>query len=103
MENLVEFTQSTLAAAGAACTPCLIKWLSEDSAEISGIVSTLSTAQALSRLSPDYMDEFADALAQFLTRFIEMAAFAAELTSRPGVRWIDESTEVAFPIVIIPN
>ena len=103
MENLIEFTDSILKAASESCSSCLIEELGDENSEIGDVIARLFVAYDLRGISPQSEEEFAEAFALFLTRVVTMAVFTAELMHRPGVRWIDQNTEIALPIVISPN
>jgi hypothetical protein len=103
MQNLIEFTESILEIAANSCNACLINELSDENSEIADSIARLQVAHESFGQSPDNDEEFAAALADFLTRVITMAVFTGELMHRPGVRWIDEHKEIALPIVTSAN
>jgi hypothetical protein len=105
MENLITFTESVLDVATGSCTRCLIDELGDENSEIADSIARLQTAHfmLLCGTSPGSAEEFSEALASFMTRVVTMAVFTAELMHRPGVRWIDENTEIALPVVTSPN
>jgi hypothetical protein len=103
MERLSEFVDLVLIAVTGACTRCLIEELSDENSEIADVIARFQIARDECGTSPESAAEYADASAEFLTRVIKMALFTAELMHRPGVRWIDESTEIALPFRVSPN
>ena len=103
MEDLINLIDSALAAAGQSCTQCLIDELGNEASELGEAIVALNTAYLMRPVLPDGEDNLAVAFAQFLKLVTKMAVFTAELTGRPGVRWTDESTEIAFPVIIVPN
>ena len=103
MDNLITFTDEIMTVATGSCNACLIAELGDENSEIADSITRLQVAHESFGRSPVHDDEFAAALADFLTRVITMAVFTGELMHRPGVRWIDESREIALPIVISAN
>lgn len=103
MENLITFVNSTLAAAGEACTPCLISALGQRKSALFESIAQLEHANAMRGCWPESEENFTAALVAFMTLATETAAYTAVLMDRPGVRWIDESTEIALPVITIPN
>jgi hypothetical protein len=103
MENILQFIESTLAAGNGSCTQCLIDYLGNEKSELAESIGRLQSAYALRGIVPGGEEEFTDSFAEFLKRVIEMAMFTAELMHRPGVRWLDESTETGWPVIISPN
>jgi hypothetical protein len=103
MESLLKLIEFAVNAAAGSCTECIIDELGNENAELPAAIVDLQDAYASRASSPHGEQDFADALAKFLSLATEMAIFTAELMHRPGVRWTDESTEIALPIVIIPN
>jgi hypothetical protein len=103
MEDLLNLIDSVLAAAGGSCTQCLIDEIGNHSSEIGDVIVDLNTAYLLRSIAPNGQENLSIVLARFLKLVAEMAIFSAELTGRPGVRWTDETLEVSFPIINIPN
>lgn len=103
MDNLITFTEEILTLAAGSCNACLIAELADENSEIADSITRLQVAHESFGRSPEHDDEFADALADFLTRVITMAMFTGELMHRPGVRWLDENRETTLPIVISAN
>ena len=103
MEDLISLIDSALAAAGQSCTQCLIDDLGNEADELGEAIVALNTAYLVRPVAPDGEDSLSAALARFLTLVTKMAVFTAELNGRPGIRWTDESTEIAFPVIVIPN
>jgi len=103
MESLIEFTETVLALASGSCTQCLIEELGNENSQIVGTIGRFQVAYEWRNPSPASEEEFADAFAEFLTRVVKMAVFTGELMRRPGVRWIDESREIALPVIASPN
>jgi hypothetical protein len=103
MEDLINLIDSALAAAGQSCTQCLIDELGNEASELGEAIVALNTAYLMRPVLPDGEDNLTDTLARFLTLVTKMAVFTAELNGRPGIRWTDESTEIAFPVIVIPN
>ena len=101
--DLITLIDSALAAAGQSCTQCLIDELGNESGELGEAIVALNTAYLMRPVLHDGEDNLTDALAQFLTLVTKMAVFTAELNGRPGIRWTDESTEITFPVIVIPN
>jgi hypothetical protein len=98
MEDLLNLIDSALAAAGESCTSCLIDELGNESSEIGDAIVSLNTAYLMRSITPNGEDNLTIALARFLELVTKMAIFSAELTRRPGVRWLDETLEVSIPI-----
>lgn len=103
MEDLINLIDSVLAAAGGSCTQCLIDELGNGSAEIGEAIVALNTAYLMRSVARNGEDDLTLAFARFLRMVTQMAVFTAELTGRPEVRWTDETLEVSFPIINIPN
>lgn len=103
MENLIEFTETILAVVTGSCTQCLIEGLGNENSELAATIARLQDAYDMRAVLPSGEDEFADAFAEFLTRVVKMAIFTGELMHRDGVRWIDESREIALPVVVSLN
>lgn len=103
MEDLLNLIDAALAAAGGSCTQCLIDELGNDSSEIGDAIVGLNTAYLMRSIAPNGEDNLTLEFARFLRLVTEMAIFSAELTGRPGVRWLDETLEVSFPTIDIPN
>jgi hypothetical protein len=103
MDDLINLIDAALAAAGGSCTQCLIDELGNGSAEIGDAIVGLNTAYLMRSISPNGEDDLTIEFARFLRMVTQMAIFSAELTGRPGVRWTDETLEVSFPIINIPN
>lgn len=99
MDNLTSFLDKILIIANQSCTECLISELGDENSEIGDSIARLQLAYERSQISPDYEQELAAVLADFMTRVVTMAVFTGELMHRPGVRWLDQSTEIALPIV----
>lgn len=103
MEDLLNLIDSALAAAGGSCTQCLIDELGNESSEIGAAIVSLNTAYLMRSIAANGEDNLTIALARFLELVTKMAIFSAELTLRPGVRWLDETIEIPIPIINIPN
>jgi hypothetical protein len=103
MEDLINLIDSALAAAGQSCTQCLIDEFGNEASELGEAIVAFNTAYLMRSVLPDGEDNLSAALAQYLTLVTKMAVFTAELNGRPGIRWTDESTEIAFPVIVIPN
>jgi hypothetical protein len=103
MEDLLNLIDSALSAAGGSCTQCLIDELGNESSEIGDAIVGLNTAYLMRSILPNGEDNLTVVLARFLTLVTKMAIFSAELTRRPGVRWLDETIEIPIPIINIPN
>jgi hypothetical protein len=103
MEDLINLIDSVHAAAGGSCTQCLIDELGNDSGEIGDAIVGLNTAYLMRSIAPNGEDDLTFAFATLLRLVTQMAIFSAELTGRPGVRWLDETLEVSIPIINIPN
>ena len=103
VEDLINLIDSTLAAAGQSCTQCLIDEFGNEASELGEAIVALNTAYLLRPVLPNGEDNLTAAFAQFLTLVTKMAVFTAELNGRPGIRWTDESTEITFPVIVIPN
>jgi hypothetical protein len=99
MENLSQFTDTIAKAAEESCTPCLTGHLRTHSDGLPAVIARFQVACEWLGDSPESQDEFAVALAGFLTSAISMAVITGELMRRPGVRWIDENTEIALPVI----
>jgi hypothetical protein len=103
MEDLINLIDSALTAAGQSCTQCLIDELGNEAGELGEAIVALNTAYFMRSVLPNGEDNLTVALAQFLTLVTKMAVFTAELNGRPGIRWIDESVEIALPVIVSPN
>jgi hypothetical protein len=103
MENLIEFTETVVDGAGESCTPCLIEHLGGQANALPAAIARLKVAYEWLSDSSASKQEFAEAFAGFLTSAVKMAVITGELMHRPGVRWIDETTEIALPVITIPN
>jgi hypothetical protein len=103
MEDLLNLIDSVLAAAGQSCTQCLIDELGNEASELGEAIVAFNTAYLMRSVLPDGENNLAVAFAQFLKLVTKMAVFTADLTGRSGVRWTDESTEIAIPVIVIPN
>lgn len=103
MEDLISLIDAALVAAGESCTQCLIDELGNDSSEIGDAIVGLNTAYLMRSILPNGEENLTIAFAKFLTLVTKMAIFTAELTGRPGVRWLDETIEVPIPIINNPN
>ena len=103
MENLITFLDKILIIGNRSCTECLINELGDENSEIGDSIARIQAAYERRDISPDHAQELAEAFADFMTRVVTMAVFSAELMHRPGVRWLDESTEIALPIAASPN
>jgi hypothetical protein len=103
VEDLLNLVDSVLAAVGQSCTQCLIDEFGNEASELGEAIVALNTAYLMRSILPDGEDKLTAEFARFLTLVTKMAVSAAELAGRPGVRWTDESTEIAFPVIVIPN
>jgi hypothetical protein len=103
VEDLINLIDSALAAAGGSCTSFLIDELGSDFSEIGDAIVGLNTAYLMRSIMPNGEDNLTIAFERFLTLVTKMAIFSAELTGRPGVRWLDETIEISIPIINIPN
>lgn len=103
MEDLINLIDLALAAAGQSCTQCLIDELGNEAGELGEAIVALNTAYLMRPVLPDGEDNLTAALARFLTMVTKMAVFSAELTGRPGVRWLDETLEIPIRIFNSPN
>ena len=103
MQDLINLIDSALAAAGRSCTQCLIDELGNEASDLGEAIVALNTAYLMRSVLPDGEDKLTVEFARFLTLVTKMAVFTAELAGRPGVRWTDESTEIAVPVIVIPN
>jgi hypothetical protein len=103
MDDLINLIDSVLAAAGGSCTPCLIDELGNGSSEIGEAIVALNTAYLMRSIARNGEDDLTMEFARFLRLVTQMAIFSAELTGRPGVRWLDETIEIPIPIINIPN
>ena len=99
MENLSQFTDTIAKAVAESCTPCLTGHLRTHSDGLPAAIARFQIACEWLGNSQESQEEFADALAGFLTSAISMAVITGELMRRPGVRWIDENTEIALPVI----
>ena len=63
----------------------------------------LNTAYLMRSIARNGEDDLTMEFARFLRLVTQMAIFSAELTGRPGVRWLDETIEIPIPIINIPN
>ena len=103
MESLLKLIESTLNAADGSCTQCILDELGNENAELPAAIVDLQDAYARRLSSRRGRQDFADALAKFMTLATAMAIFTAELMRRPEVRWTDDSIEAGWPVVISPN
>jgi hypothetical protein len=103
MESLLKLIDVVVNSACGSCTQCIIDELGNENAELPAAIVDLQEAYASRFTSPRGEQDFADALAKFMTLATEMAIFTAELMRRPDVRWIDESVEIALPVMFSPN
>ena len=103
MEDLINLIDNVLAAVGQSCTQCLIDDFGNDSADLGEVIVDLNTAFLLRSIQPNGEDNLTRAFARFLSLVTKIAILTTELNGRPGIRWIDEDAEIAFPIINIPN
>jgi hypothetical protein len=103
MDDLINLIDSVLAASGGSCTQCLIDELGNGSSEIGEAIVALNTAYLMRSIARNGEDDLTMEFAKFLRLVTQMAIFSAELTGRPGVRWLDETIEIPIPIINIPN
>jgi hypothetical protein len=103
MDDLINLIDSVLAAAGGSCTQCLIDELGNGSSEIGEAIVALNTAYLMRSIARNGEADLTMEFAKFLRLVTQMAIFSAELTGRPGVRWLDETIEIPIPIINIPN
>jgi hypothetical protein len=103
MQDLINLIDNVLAAVGQSCTQCLIDDFGNDAADLGDTIVDLNTAYLMRSILPNGEDNFTRALARYLSLVTKMAILTTELNGRPGIRWIDESAEIAIPIINIPN
>jgi hypothetical protein len=103
MDDLISFIDSVLDAAGQSCTQCLIDDFGNDAADLGDAIVDLNAALLAHSIPPDGEDNLTRAFARFLSLVTKMAILTAELNGRPGIRWIDETIEIPFSIINIPN
>ena len=103
MEDLINFTDDVLAVVGQSCTQCLIDDFGNDAADLGDAIVDLNTAFLMRSILPNGEDNLTRAFARFLSLVTKMAILTTELNGRSGIRWIDESEEIAIPIINIPN
>lgn len=103
MESLLKLIDIVVNDACKACTQCIISELGYENARLPAAIVDLQEAYAARFASPHGEQDFADAFAKFMSLATEMAIFTSELMNRSGVRWIDESVEIALPVIVIPN
>lgn len=103
MENLAQFIEALLVQVRQACNSCLIDVLADENGELAASINRFRLAHAMRGTTPASDEEYADAVAELLTRLTTVALCTGELMHRPGVRWLDETVEIALPAVVIPN
>lgn len=103
MQDLINLIDDVLAAVGQSCTQCLIDDFGNDATDLGDAIVDLNTAYLMRSTLPNGEDNLARAFARFLSLVTKMAILTTELNGRPGIRWTDESTEIAIPITIILN
>jgi hypothetical protein len=103
MEGLLKLIESALSAASGSCTGCVIDELGNEYTELPGAIVALQNAYASRSSSAQGEENLINAFMEFMELVTQMAVFTGELMYRPGVRWLDETIDVAVPIIVIPN
>jgi len=101
--ELLKLIGTLLDALPETCNGCLIDVLNDEVAGLADVIEDLEAAYLLRDISPAAEDNYTVALARYLAKTARISLFVTALSARPGVRWTDEATEIAIPIINIPN